>query len=292
MPAKTGTVNPLTMSQLSPQLNNAPSSGNVLDSPFVHGRSLQVRDGDLFVMKGQVVDPYVTNGFGSLYTTTLALEFARMYLTQARPPPTSDTQYWLENHHYQVDERTSGPHFACRIGSEVVVGVFPSAVASEGDKVKMVVSRIGENVLFAHAIMRAANGEVWLSDFVRTGRVPVAVYDAKNLLRIAAVCFVGGTGIGALLMPFSEAVGIGAITAAFATPFPAYAWLHDYIHGAGLDYNERIFGVLGFPFPRRVDLSRFLKRSVPPSRTGEEQGEISAVAYDLWAALRAHGVRV
>ena len=248
-----------------------------------------VRDGRLFVLKGVVCEPYVTNGFSNLYTEELARAFALSYSTGARERPASDEQYWNENRDYQLDEACSGPQFACRIGAQVVVAAFPAAVARDGDKVKMVVSQVGENILFAHALMQSSSGEIWLPDCVRTGRIPAAIDNAKTLVYICAWSFIGTTGIGAMLMPIGQAAAIGALFAAFVTVFPAYAWTHDYLTGAGLDYNERIFAVLGFPRPRRVDLSRFFLKAAPRSRTGYDQNEPSVLSYDLWAALRAYG---
>jgi hypothetical protein len=176
-------------------------------------------------------------------------------------------------------------HFACYVDEQMVIGTFPEVGFKEGDKVSVVVSRLDEKVLFAHAVVRLSDARLWMPHSVEKGRFAFAIWLAKLMM---ALSLLASLFTVPLLYAYEIFGGFFATLAAYAVGMTSVSLLialPTYLSSPESKYAERIMKVLGFRNPKMVNLSPYCERSLG-IKSGTQGGAIQV--YDLRAALVAY----
>lgn len=179
------------------------------------------------------------------------------------------------------DRRIAVQHFSCTIGGRAVTGTFPTVGFRNGDTVKAVVTSFDGINVFAHAVMKTANGRLWLPHGVSKGTHAALIGAAKTALVasfIAWVCalilILQAAPKGGVFVPSALAalaiLGVGALG----------IFLFNRANAQGA-YADKILTMLGFSNPRMIDLTPYSDRA--RNRSG------SVHVFELWPALAAYG---
>jgi hypothetical protein len=173
-------------------------------------------------------------------------------------------------------------HFGCYLGEQLVIGTFESVGFEEGEVVNAVVTRLDDNVVFAHAVVRPSDGLLWMPFSISKGRWKIArwFFLACVWLWLFALLLFS--------MFYLFASWPGGYMSMLSTLGPAIVGVSLAIAGgacwSSLDdgkYAEQIMKILGFKHPSNVNLSPF---SLARLRRGD-----SHQIYDLRKALMACG---
>lgn len=177
-------------------------------------------------------------------------------------------------------------NFLCLLDNQVMCGTFAGASKlSEGEKVKVIATR-HDDILVARAILSEHRGYLWINgepvghSAMRRSNIKWAFY--------AGVVWCGGGGavIAGMLLGFGsdrffELMTIVSV-AILCIAFPVMLWPV----GDGGKINTRLFGLLGFQNPGRVNLNKY-RYSILHIHECVKNSELSASNADVYCYKNA-----
>jgi hypothetical protein len=232
----------------------------------------------MFVVTGKVETLYITNGSINLLKGMQGKMLAAGMGGVIEGMAGSVTNSAM----FAMYDGESVQHFGCYIDGIMVIGTFEQVGFAEGDDVEMVVTRLDDKGLFAHAVIRRSDSLLWMPFSVSKGRMGIVRWlfnlmfgiQFVGLLFILCLQFFMG---GFHNRPIELILFIVPIQAIVAGALGFGVYLSS--TGDGI-YAENIFRVLGFKSPWRVNISPYSQ-----ARLGTGG---SYQVYNLYKALKAY----
>ncbi|MET3135167.1 hypothetical protein AAKU55_005475 [Oxalobacteraceae bacterium GrIS 1.11] len=183
--------------------------------------------------------------------------------------------------------------FVCNIGEHVVLGNFECVRFQDGDEVQAVASRIDDDVLFVHAVLRSSDELLWMPYGINKGRQAVSTSIAKLCGGVAIfgwvfvfIMFAFLTGVDKTFIP----IMLGMTCALFG--ISAILWYLTYRSSvADALYAEKILEMLGFDNPKIVDLSPFCLAMLTRKERNPSSDHHTYRLRDALAAYRSLSVK-
>lgn len=176
-------------------------------------------------------------------------------------------------------------HFACYVGTNLIIGTFESVGFDDGDDITMYVTKIEEGAFFAHAALRNRDGLLWMPHSINRGRYAVAMWITKMSGSIALVGLIFLLGLQSFIPAFPNRLELVALMTPALLLVGGFAGFMTYFSSKGeAIYAERIFKAVGFKSPRRVNLVPFSEARL---KTGS-----SYQVYDIRSAMAVYGGRI
>ncbi len=235
---------------------------------------------DMFVLHGVISNLTISNGTASFLNS-----FNKADVSHSNFYGVNAASRMVNEAMGDLDECEDVQHFGFMLSEQLITGAFPVAGFREGDKIAAVVTRTDGSNLNAHAVIRQIDGLLWMPLYANKGRYAVAFWIAKLLACCIFLCLLFSSPLFYFYPVFGTYWETLAKFAALFTGFSAILLVLTYFSSPEGAYAERIIKVLGFRYPRIVNLSKFSERSLRKNNTSYSG---SLYVYDLVAALKAH----
>ena len=150
-------------------------------------------------------------------------------------------------------------YFRCKMGSNIIEGIFCRVFFNNGDQVEVVVEPRSDGSYFAYALRRLIDHRLWLHPWATKGTKAVNKSALKFAVLLASFFLIGITISDLISIQISKYSSffrdsfIVTIILYFSFILFVY-FLHKRFSGKASHIADKIFATLGYADPKRVDM--------------------------------------